>query len=381
VNSGDIPINHQPGEATPQEVRSPALTVSDFGLHDALWEGDQWKQLLQNLIDSGMATWKDVTALVLGHLNPSQVGTSLASSKGFKKKYGKGKTMRVVRDWMYKQSGICADCNTRLELQADHIKGREAFSDPLDADFIENMTLRCRRCNVVRRPSHEFGGLTHLTAEAALMWILLVIRPRTFRDYARMCRLYGMTMSDIRMQEAWAMAHWLARSDPPSYGIEDDEHGHYDLLLWQDGAVTRVDPGDAIPTDAGRLYKNITGTSIFGFVVQLDDGRLKFYEQPISFIPFSTYDLGSRPQGSLALHYAPPDRTAKKRTGLKWLAPRGLKLAWHAVREPEQCFQLVSTGGLFPYSLVLPEAPTLGKLLKTAVPINQGDLQVIARPT
>jgi hypothetical protein len=44
------------------------------------------------------------------------------------------------------------------------------------------------------------------------------------------------------------MAHRLARSTPPSFGIEDDEHSHYDLLRWDDGAVTRVDPRGAVPT-------------------------------------------------------------------------------------------------------------------------------------
>jgi hypothetical protein len=31
-------------------------------------------------------------------INPSQVGTSLASSKGFKRKYGKGNTMKIVME-------------------------------------------------------------------------------------------------------------------------------------------------------------------------------------------------------------------------------------------------------------------------------------------
>jgi hypothetical protein len=287
--------------------------------------------------------------------------------------------MQLAREWMYKQTGTCADCGTRLELQADHIQGKETYTDPLDADFIENMIIRCRRCNVARRPSHEFGGETHLTTESALMWILLVIRPRTYRDYERMCRLYGMTMSNIRPQEAWAMAHWLARSTPPSFGIEDDAHSHYDLLRWDDGAVTRVDPRGAVPAGARRIHENISGTSTFGFVTQSDDGRLKFYEQPLSFIPFSTYDLSPRPPQSLALHYTPPKD--KKRRPLKPLPPRGLNLVWHAVREPDQCFQLVGTGDLFPYSHVLPETRTLGKLLKTKVPINGGRMEAIARPT
>src|SRR5207253_1014354 len=98
------------------------------------------------------------------------------------------------------------------------------------ADFIENMVLRCRRCNVIRRRSHKFGGLTHLTAEAALMWILLVVRPLTHLDYIRMCRLYGMTMSDIRMNEAWAMAHWLSREKPPAFIRREGNKGHVLLV-------------------------------------------------------------------------------------------------------------------------------------------------------
>jgi len=117
--------------------------------------------------------------------------------------------MRAVIQWHFKQTGKCADCGTRLELQADHVITREAKGD--DADRLENMTLRCRRCNVIRRPSHKHGGKTFLTAEAALMWILFVKRPGTYQEFESMCREYGMTMANIRFQEAWAMAHWLSR--------------------------------------------------------------------------------------------------------------------------------------------------------------------------
>ncbi|WP_416237328.1 HNH endonuclease [Streptomyces marinisediminis] len=112
-----------------------------------------------------------------------------------------------VRAWFYRQSGRCEDCGARLELQADHVETRQDHGDR--ADRLENMLLRCRRCNVVRRPSHKQGGLTFLTAEAALMWILFIKRPRTYEEYAAMCKDYGMTMASIRFQEAWAMAHWL----------------------------------------------------------------------------------------------------------------------------------------------------------------------------
>lgn len=374
-------VDHQPGEATPQDVViHPAMPATgDFGLHDSSWTDEEWHGLLRSLVDNGMASWKDVASLVLGHLNPSQVGTSLASSKGFKRKYGKGKTMKVVMEWVYRQTGRCADCQTRLELQADHVKGREQFADPLDADFIENMTMRCRRCNVIRRPSHEFGGETYLTAEAALMWILLVIRPRTFRDFVRLCRLYGMTMSDIRMQEAWAMAHWLAREKPPAYGIEDDAQSCYDLVIWQDGAITRVDSGKGMTQGVRCLYERVPGTSFLGFITRQEDGRFKLFEHPISFIPFSTYDLGKRPKQSLAIRYSPPNRKKKLRGKLVGLPPRGMDLICHAVRTPEQCFQLVSTQSLIPSAEVLSPAPIHGKIVRTKLPLPACRLEAIER--
>jgi hypothetical protein len=55
------------------------------------------------------------------------------------------------------------------------------------------------------------GSLTHLTAEAALMWILFTKRPSTYQEFASLCRAYGLTMANIRFEEAWAMAKWLQR--------------------------------------------------------------------------------------------------------------------------------------------------------------------------
>ncbi len=182
--------------------------------------------------------------------------------------------MKVVMEWVYRQTDRCADCGTRLELQADHIRGKESYADPLDADFIENMILRCRRCNVVRRPSHEFGGLTFLTAEAALMWILFILRPRTLDDYVRMCRLYGMTMSDIRMQEAWAMAHWLARADPPAYGIENDNASFYDLLLWPDEIFRLVSTSNSHNVEQDLAVKARPHSRFIKTKIPVRDARL-----------------------------------------------------------------------------------------------------------
>lgn len=372
--------NPQPRDATPEDVSVPSIPSSpaEFGLHDSGWSDAQWIELLKQLIDAGIGTWKDVAALVLGHLNPSQVGTSLASSAGFKRRYGKGHTMRLVMAWVHSQTGQCADCGSRLELQADHIRGKEQFANPLDADFIENMTLRCRRCNVIRRPSHKFGGLTFLTAESALMWILLVIRPRILLDYVRMCRLYGMTMSDIRMEEAWAMAHWLAGSTPPAFEIEDDAAEQYDLLLWPDGAITRTDAGLRMAPGATLLASSVPGTSSLAFIVADDSNRPKLYEHPVPFIPFSTYDLGARPPQALAIRYSPPGRKESgKAQRLHALAPRGMRLMCHTLKHAGQKLQLLGESESVP-GIDLPDTLTRGRLLRIQVPAEKCRLVAVS---
>jgi hypothetical protein len=180
-----------------------------FPVKDSEWTEQHWRSLIDWFIESGLLSAKELAALMLGHLNPSQVGTSIASKKTFQAHFPPRKIMQAVIAWHFEQTGKCADCGSRLELQADHIITRENQGD--DADRLENMTLRCRRCNVIRRPSHKHGGKTFLTAEAALMWILFVKRPGTYQEFESMCRDYGMTMANIRFQEAWAMAHWLSR--------------------------------------------------------------------------------------------------------------------------------------------------------------------------
>jgi len=191
------------------QSKSVKIPFADFPAKDSDWTETHWRQMINWFIDSGVLTARELASLMIGHLNPSQVGTSIASKPTFQAHFPPREIMRAVIQWHFKQTGKCADCGTRLELQADHVITREAKGD--DADRLENMTLRCRRCNVIRRPSHKHGGKTFLTAEAALMWILFVKRPGTYQEFESMCREYGMTMANIRFQEAWAMAHWLSR--------------------------------------------------------------------------------------------------------------------------------------------------------------------------
>jgi len=190
----------------------------DFPESDGDWTDDNWQRLVQLLVDEGILTWAQLASLVLGHLNPSQVGTSIASKKTFQAHFPPRKIWEAVRKWHFEQTGQCVDCGTRLELQADHVVTREELGD--GADRLENITLRCRRCNVVRRPSHKQGGVTNLTAESALMWILFVKRPSTYQEFEGLCRNYGLTMANIRFQEAWAMARWLHRIG--KYEIAED---------------------------------------------------------------------------------------------------------------------------------------------------------------
>ena len=252
----------------------PESSFEGFPERDSDWSQDQWKALLDHLVQEGLVSWNEICSLVLGHLNPSQVGTSIASKPTFQKHFPKRETWQAVRQWHFDQSGVCSDCGTRLELQADHLIPKEIvgkvgkyvseygisdhslLSKMIDerltaelesggygdvgseslrndivtglynavlegqsnqsvfaevADRLDNMLLRCRRCNVIRRPSHKHGGETFLTTEAGLMWILLVKRPQSYEEFAKECRLYGMTMASVRFEEAWAMAMWLER--------------------------------------------------------------------------------------------------------------------------------------------------------------------------
>lgn len=193
-------------------------TLSSFPDSDREWSEEHWKYMIDYLVDTGMVQYSELASLVLGHLNPSQVGTSIASKESFKSQYPPRKCWEAVRQWHFDQSGKCADCGTRLELQADHVIPIEELGDA--ANTLDNLTLRCRRCNVIKRPSHKHGGETFLTAEAALMWILFKKRPDTYEEFMVLCREYGLTMASVRFEEAWAMAKWLEREE--KYYISPD---------------------------------------------------------------------------------------------------------------------------------------------------------------
>ena len=66
-----------------QHAANDVAADEGFGLYDSTWSDEQWHELVICIVENNMASWRDLAALILGHLNPSQVGTNLASSEGF----------------------------------------------------------------------------------------------------------------------------------------------------------------------------------------------------------------------------------------------------------------------------------------------------------
>lgn len=184
-------------------------------LREPDWSDKQWKNFVEKLVEDGLVDWKEIALAICGELNPPQVGTAVASNPSFQRHYPARQTMKAVMEWFYAQNGRCAICGTRLFLEGDHIEAKEAFlakgKAAEDADTLENLQLLCKRCNVIKRPSHALGGLSFGPAQAVLIWILLVEKPRSFAAFCKLCREHGLTMASIRFQEAWAFALWLSK--------------------------------------------------------------------------------------------------------------------------------------------------------------------------
>ena len=168
-----------------------------------------WENFLQHLVSAKFTSYEEISKIILGALTPNQIGTQLASDKNFQKKYPKGKSWQAAKAWFYSQPLGCRHCKSLLQLEVEHLKSKVLFGE--EAHDLEYMILLCKRCNAKQRPSHKNAGKTKLSTGAALSYILLLKNPKTFDEYSKLCREYGLTVSDIRFQEAWALAIWLAR--------------------------------------------------------------------------------------------------------------------------------------------------------------------------
>jgi hypothetical protein len=179
------------------------------------WTDKDWKGFVERTVASGIVSWSEVAIALCGELNPPQVGTAIASNKSFQAKFSPRETMRNVMKWLYEQEGRCENCGTRLFLEADHIRPKQEFQeageDPEEADRLDNLQLLCKRCNVIKRPSHTLGGISFGPAQSVLVWVLLHHRPKTRDEFYKLCREHGLTMASIRFDEAWALAEWLRK--------------------------------------------------------------------------------------------------------------------------------------------------------------------------
>jgi hypothetical protein len=179
------------------------------------WTEEQWHHFVTHIVERGIVKWKEVAMALCGELNPPQVGTAIASNKSFQKHYPPREIMKHVMAWFYQQDGKCALCGTRLFLEADHKESKQSFREagrnPEEADTVANLQLLCKRCNVIKRPSHALGGISFAPAQSVLVWILLAERPQSKLEFYKQCRRHGLTMANIRFDEAWALAEWLKK--------------------------------------------------------------------------------------------------------------------------------------------------------------------------
>lgn len=60
------------------------IPFAGFPDKDSDWTEDDWIKLIDRFLDSGLVTARELASLMLGHLNPSQVGTSIASKSRVK---------------------------------------------------------------------------------------------------------------------------------------------------------------------------------------------------------------------------------------------------------------------------------------------------------
>jgi hypothetical protein len=69
---------------------------ADFPAKDSDWTDAHWRHLINWFMDSGILTARELASLMLGHLNPSQVGTSIASKETFQAHFPPRKIMQAV---------------------------------------------------------------------------------------------------------------------------------------------------------------------------------------------------------------------------------------------------------------------------------------------
>jgi hypothetical protein len=84
----------------------------------------------------------------------------------------------------------------------------------------------------------------------------------------------------------------------------------------------------------------------------------------MSFIPFSTYDLGVRPPQALCIIYSAPTRKNGQPQRIVPLPPRDCELIAHVIAMPDEVLQLYSEERP-DASVILSKAPPRGRFVPT----------------
>ncbi len=92
-----------------------------------------------------------------------------------------------------------------MNLTHDHVLPRDLLADR--ADLLENLRFLCYRDNQSRHWEH--GGALELGTAAACIYLLITRKPRTLAALTKLGRDLGLTQSDQRFEETWALAVYL----------------------------------------------------------------------------------------------------------------------------------------------------------------------------
>lgn len=173
------------------------------------------ERLIKDLVERGILDWRTIAKEMLQALQPPQTATHVTKYDGIKEIYERRKRWAPSRRWMYSQYGRCENCDRITSLTHDHIVESDVLG--LKADRLENLRFLCRRCNQSRH--WEKGNLLELGTAAAVMYLIFTEEPETLEKLTHLGRELGLTQSNQRFEEAWALAVYLYSQD--EYEIDE----------------------------------------------------------------------------------------------------------------------------------------------------------------
>ncbi|EMA19928.1 HNH endonuclease signature motif containing protein [Haloarcula argentinensis] len=163
------------------------------------------ERLIKNMVDRGVLDWRTIAKEMLQALQPPQTATHVPQLDGIREIYERGDRWAPSRRWMYSQYGPCENCGRTTSLNHDHIVERDVLG--LKADRLENMRFLCRRCNQSRH--WDKGNILEMGTAASVMYLLFTEEPETLDELTDLGRELGLTQSNQRFEEAWALPVYL----------------------------------------------------------------------------------------------------------------------------------------------------------------------------